>query len=79
MHARRGRQRRWGRPCHARPLGWLLSQVLKIKGEGMPVHDYPSEKGDLEVHITVEFPQRLTEDQRNGACSLRCCSCAAAC
>ena len=27
--------------------------VLKIKGEGMPQHNFPSEKGDLFVEFTV--------------------------
>jgi DnaJ-class molecular chaperone len=35
-------------------------EVEKIKGEGMPIYDYPSDKGDLFVTYEVEFPKELT-------------------
>lgn len=37
--------------------------VIKIKGEGMPVHQ-SSEKGDLYVTIHIVFPGELTEKQK---------------
>lgn len=39
------------------------AEVLTLKGEGMPVHNFPSEFGDLKVTITVDFPPTLTEEQ----------------
>jgi DnaJ-related protein SCJ1 len=36
----------------------------KIAGEGMPIHNVPSEKGDLYVTYTVELPGVLTQKQR---------------
>ena len=40
--------------------------VEKIKGEGMPVHERPSQFGDLVVTYSVVFPTELTEQQRIG-------------
>lgn len=37
--------------------------VLTLKGEGMPKHNFPSEFGDLKVAITVAFPASLSEAQ----------------
>lgn len=39
-------------------------QVKRLKGEGMPVHNFPSDFGDLLVRITVQMPASLTEDQQ---------------
>jgi DnaJ-class molecular chaperone len=39
-------------------------QVERIQGEGMPVHNFPSQKGDLLVKYEVEFPTSLTADQQ---------------
>lgn len=39
--------------------------VLKVKGEGMPLRDDPASFGDLLVKVKVEFPSKLTEQQRN--------------
>lgn len=39
-------------------------EVRVIKGEGMPVHNFPSQKGDLHVKYHVDFPQRLSPDQQ---------------
>lgn len=38
-------------------------QVLTLNGEGMPVHNFPSEFGDLHVKIYVDFPRSLTSEQ----------------
>jgi DnaJ-class molecular chaperone len=40
-------------------------QVMVIKGEGMPLHEVPSQFGDLHVTFEVVFPKSLSEDQRN--------------
>lgn len=40
-------------------------QTMVITGEGMPVHEVPSQFGDLHVTFEVVFPRSLTEDQRN--------------
>jgi DnaJ-class molecular chaperone len=39
-------------------------EVEKIKGEGMPVYEYPSDFGDLIVTYEVEFPKKLEEEQK---------------
>lgn len=35
-----------------------------IKGEGMPHHNFPSEKGQLVVHFSVNFPKTLSSEQK---------------
>lgn len=40
-------------------------QVIKIKGEGMPYHNVPSEKGDLFITYAIKFPSSLTDKQRD--------------
>lgn len=37
--------------------------VKRVKGEGMPVHNFPSDFGDLHVKFTVQMPTSLTEEQ----------------
>ncbi|SPQ96830.1 unnamed protein product (mitochondrion) [Plasmodiophora brassicae] len=37
----------------------------EISGEGMPIKDFPSERGLLTVEYHVKFPSSLTEQQRN--------------
>jgi DnaJ-related protein SCJ1 len=37
----------------------------KVEHEGMPQHQYPSERGDLYVDMYVEFPATLTEEQKS--------------
>lgn len=39
--------------------------VHTLAGEGMPVHNYPAEKGDLHVKYTVRFPKTLTAQQKD--------------
>jgi DnaJ-class molecular chaperone len=40
-------------------------QTMVLAGEGMPVHEVPSQFGDLHVTFEVVFPRTLTEEQRN--------------
>lgn len=37
---------------------------LKIKGEGMPLHDDPSEFGDLILTLRIEFPKTISEENQ---------------
>lgn len=39
-------------------------QVIDMKGEGMPVHNYPSEFGDLHVKLLIQYPKSLTDEQK---------------
>lgn len=39
-------------------------QTITIRGEGMPVHNYPSEKGDLEITFVINFPKKLSKEQK---------------
>jgi DnaJ-class molecular chaperone len=39
-------------------------QTMVINGEGMPLHEVPSQFGDLHVAFEVVFPRTLTEEQR---------------
>jgi DnaJ-class molecular chaperone len=36
---------------------------MTIKGEGMPLHNFASERGDLVVTFKVKFPSSFTEKQ----------------
>jgi len=38
--------------------------VLKVAGEGMPQHNFPSVKGDLYCEFTVIIPTKLTAEQK---------------
>ncbi|KAG9394209.1 Chaperone DnaJ [Carpediemonas membranifera] len=38
---------------------------LIVKGEGMPNRRFPSWLGDLHVHVTVEFPESVSDEQRS--------------
>jgi DnaJ-class molecular chaperone len=40
-------------------------QTMVLNGEGMPLHEVPSQFGDLHVTFEVVFPKTLNEDQRN--------------
>jgi DnaJ-related protein SCJ1 len=40
-------------------------QVVKVEGEGMPLPEYGSEKGDLLVTIHVDFPKFLSISQKH--------------
>ncbi|KAJ3415618.1 DnaJ- protein scj1 [Chytridiales sp. JEL 0842] len=37
--------------------------VQEVKGQGMPTHQYPSERGSLYVEYTVQLPTSITSDQ----------------
>ena len=39
--------------------------VRKIDNEGMPVHKFPSQKGDLYLQFIVKLPKSLTQDEKN--------------
>lgn len=39
-------------------------EVRQVAGEGMPVHNYPSQHGDLHVHHEIAFPKSLTAAQK---------------
>lgn len=39
-------------------------QKRTLKGEGLPVHNVPSEKGDLVITYHVELPAAVSEEQR---------------
>lgn len=45
-------------------------EVLKIEGEGMPVHNFPSQKGDLYITVTVEMPKSLSEEQKTAIANI---------
>mmetsp|Transcript_18429 Transcript_18429/g.37599 ORF Transcript_18429/g.37599 Transcript_18429/m.37599 type:complete len:374 (-) Transcript_18429:46-1167(-) len=38
--------------------------VRVVKGEGMPEHNYASQKGNLHVEFEVEMPPQLTDEQK---------------
>jgi len=39
-------------------------EVITIKKEGMPLHKTPSQAGNLHCRVVVDFPDRLTDAQR---------------
>jgi len=41
-------------------------QIITISGEGMPMHNFPSQTGNLYVEVTVKFPASVTEEQKEG-------------
>lgn len=41
-----------------KPDAWM-----SIKGEGMPVQGRPFDKGNLYIHFTVDFPDKITDEQ----------------
>ncbi len=40
-------------------------EVRQIEGEGMPFHNFPSQKGILHVKFEVDFPQSLSKAQKD--------------
>jgi DnaJ-class molecular chaperone len=38
--------------------------IIKLKNEGMPIHQRSGEFGDLFITVNVKFPEVLTEQQR---------------
>ena len=43
----------------------IPGQVFKVEKEGMPLFDHPDRTGDLYVTITVAFPRKLTQSQKD--------------
>lgn len=41
-------------------------EVIKIAGEGMPLHNYSSQAGDLIIEFSIRMPTELTEEQKEG-------------
>ena len=39
------------------------NHIKKIRGEGLPNHEYPSETGDLDVIFKVQIPENFTSHQ----------------
>lgn len=46
----------------------LLGFVQIVEDEGMPVHEVPSEKGNLFIEYNILFPESLTSEQETGNC-----------
>ena len=46
------------------------NQQIRIKGEGMPVHNFPSQRGDLTVILHIVFPRSLSESQKEALHSI---------
>merc|ERR1711871_1835232 len=44
----------------------IPGQVIKMKKEGMPIHNFPSDRGNLYVKIVVDFPTTLSDKQKEG-------------
>jgi DnaJ-class molecular chaperone len=41
-------------------------ETVTVRGEGMPVHNFPSQRGNLHVKVNVDFPAGpLTDEQRD--------------
>lgn len=40
-------------------------EMLTVREEGMPRTSDPGEYGDLLVHVVVQFPEKLTPEQRD--------------
>merc|ERR1712048_681036 len=40
-------------------------QIIKVKGEGMPLRDDPASFGDLVIKVSVTFPSKLDAKQRS--------------
>jgi len=41
-------------------------EVIVIQEEGMPIHNYPSQKGSLYIEFSIKMPTKLTEEQKEG-------------
>jgi DnaJ-class molecular chaperone len=42
-------------------------EVVEFAGEGMPVYNsYSGSRGSLFVHVSVDFPNRLSDEQLKG-------------
>lgn len=45
-------------------------EVRKVSGEGMPLHNFPSQHGDLFVKYIVDLPNKLNEEQKEAVAKL---------
>lgn len=54
----------------ARKEPTVPSTVQRIVGEGMPMHNTPSEKGDLFVKLEVQFPRSLSKAQKEAVANI---------
>ncbi|KAJ1633343.1 HSP40/DnaJ peptide-binding protein [Pavlovales sp. CCMP2436] len=54
----RSKQSKAGEPLVTRP-----GDTLVVKGEGMPLHNFPSEFGNLKATISVDFPTAVSTEQ----------------
>ena len=43
----------------------IPGQVFKVEKEGMPMFDHPDKTGDMYVTITVAFPKKLSQSQKD--------------
>jgi len=43
---------------------------MSIQGEGMPVHNVPSLRGNMEITFSVQFPHSLSAAQKTGTKTL---------
>jgi len=48
------------------PMSEIITPETKhvVRGEGMPIAKQPGEKGDLVINFKIQFPSRLTDNQR---------------
>ncbi len=42
----------------------MPNEIMKIKEEGMPVHNFPSQHGSLYVKLKIQMPKSLNDDQK---------------
>jgi molecular chaperone DnaJ len=47
------------------PAGTQAGEILRVRGQGMPVLRRPGRRGDLRVVVNVVTPRRLTREQRD--------------
>ena len=45
--------------------GTQPESILRLKGKGMPVLNFPEHRGDLHIHIKVKVPNTLTDEERD--------------
>jgi molecular chaperone DnaJ len=47
------------------PAGTQPGEILRVRGQGMPVLRRPGRRGDLHVVVNVVIPRRLSREQRD--------------
>ena len=45
-------------------------EIRRVEGEGMPVHDFPSQKGSLVIKHIVDLPKTLSDEQKTAIAKL---------